>query len=173
MRIIYERKNRISTSFSVQNPVFVIYCQKFKTAENIWLAPKLRHSPTLSLLLSRFVFHSSREPTRICAFMQSFVRTTQKRTPKGAPAWCGRIFWLVPKLRHSPTLSLLLSRFVSHSSREPTRICAFKQSFVRTTQKRTPKGAPAWCGRRDLNPHGVTHRNLKPARLPISPRPHI
>ena len=30
-----------------------------------------------------------------------------------------------------------------------------------------------WCGRRDLNPHGVTHRNLKPARLPISPRPHI
>ena len=116
MRIIYERKNRISTSFSVQNPVFVIYCQKFKTAENIWLAPKLRHSPTLSLLLSRFVFHSSREPTRICAF---------------------------------------------------------KQSFVRTTQKRTPKGAPAWCGRRDLNPHGVTHRNLKPARLPVSPRPHM
>ena len=30
-----------------------------------------------------------------------------------------------------------------------------------------------WCGRRDLNPHGVTHRNLKPARLPISPRPRL
>ena len=30
-----------------------------------------------------------------------------------------------------------------------------------------------WCGRRDSNPHGVTHRNLKPARLPISPRPPI
>ena len=30
-----------------------------------------------------------------------------------------------------------------------------------------------WCGRRDSNPHGVTHRNLKPARLPISPRPRI
>ena len=30
-----------------------------------------------------------------------------------------------------------------------------------------------WCGRRDLNPHESLHWNLKPARLPIPPRPHI
>ena len=30
-----------------------------------------------------------------------------------------------------------------------------------------------WCGRRDLNPHELLHWNLKPARLPIPPRPHI
>ena len=41
-----------------------------------------------------------------------------------------------------------------------------------TKKKNTPNGCSSfWCGRRDLNPHGVTHRNLKPARLPISPRP--
>ena len=55
--------------------------------------------------------------------------------------WCGRIFWLTPKLRHSPTLSFLLSSFVSHSSREPTRICAFKQPFVRTKQGFAPLAA--------------------------------
>ena len=30
-----------------------------------------------------------------------------------------------------------------------------------------------WCGRRDLNPHDVTHTALNRARLPIPPRPHI
>ena len=30
-----------------------------------------------------------------------------------------------------------------------------------------------WCGRRDLNPHELLHWNLKPARLPIPPRPHF
>ena len=29
-----------------------------------------------------------------------------------------------------------------------------------------------WCGGRDLNSYGVTHRLLRPARLPISPPPH-
>lgn len=28
-----------------------------------------------------------------------------------------------------------------------------------------------WCGRRDLNPHGVTHQVLSLARLPIPPLP--
>ena len=28
-----------------------------------------------------------------------------------------------------------------------------------------------WCGRRDLNPYGVTHTPLKRARLPVPPRP--
>ena len=28
-----------------------------------------------------------------------------------------------------------------------------------------------WCGGRDLNSYGVTHRLLRPARLPISPPP--
>ena len=27
-----------------------------------------------------------------------------------------------------------------------------------------------WCGRRDSNPHGLRHRNLNPARLPVPPR---
>ena len=46
---------------------------------------------------------------------------------------------------------------------------------TQTTQKRPRKigGAFAWCGRRDLNPHELLHWNLKPARLPIPPRPHI
>ena len=30
-----------------------------------------------------------------------------------------------------------------------------------------------WCGRRDLNPHDFRHWYLKPARLPIPPRPQI
>ncbi len=29
-----------------------------------------------------------------------------------------------------------------------------------------------WCGRRDLNPHALRHKNLNLACLPISPRPH-
>ena len=31
--------------------------------------------------------------------------------------------------------------------------------------------APPWCGRRDLNPHGLRHQNLNLACLPIPPRP--
>ena len=30
-----------------------------------------------------------------------------------------------------------------------------------------------WCGRRDLNPHGLRHQNLNLACLPISPRPRV
>ena len=30
-----------------------------------------------------------------------------------------------------------------------------------------------WCGRRDLNPHGLPHYHLKVACMPISPRPHM
>ena len=31
-----------------------------------------------------------------------------------------------------------------------------------------------WCGRWDLNPQGSNiHRSLRPARLPVPPRPHI
>ena len=30
-----------------------------------------------------------------------------------------------------------------------------------------------WCGRRDLNPHDFRHWYLKPARLPIPPRPQV
>ena len=30
-----------------------------------------------------------------------------------------------------------------------------------------------WCGQWDSNPHGLLHRNLNPARLPIPPYPHI
>ena len=29
----------------------------------------------------------------------------------------------------------------------------------------------SWCGRRDLNPHGLRHQNLNLACLPIPPRP--
>ncbi len=32
---------------------------------------------------------------------------------------------------------------------------------------------PKWCGRRDSNPHDVSHWNLNPARLPIPPRPPV
>ena len=30
-----------------------------------------------------------------------------------------------------------------------------------------------WCGRQELNLHGVTHKILSLARLPVPPRPHI
>ncbi len=30
----------------------------------------------------------------------------------------------------------------------------------------------AWWGRRDSNPHGLLHKFLRLARLPIPPRPH-
>lgn len=33
------------------------------------------------------------------------------------------------------------------------------------------RAAPAWCGRRDLNPHDFRQRNLNPSRLPVPPRP--
>ncbi len=38
-----------------------------------------------------------------------------------------------------------------------------------------PHGAAptSWCGGRDLNPHGLPHWNLNPARLPISPPPRL
>ncbi len=29
-----------------------------------------------------------------------------------------------------------------------------------------------WCGRQELNLHGVTHKILSLARLPVPPRPH-
>ncbi len=32
-------------------------------------------------------------------------------------------------------------------------------------------GRSRWCGRRDSNPHDVSHWNLNPARLPVPPRP--
>ena len=37
--------------------------------------------------------------------------------------------------------------------------------YALTSDGRTP------CGRRDSNPHGQGHRHLKPARLPVPPRP--
>ena len=41
-------------------------------------------------------------------------------------------------------------------------------------QKRKPRlGFPfLWCGRQGLNLHGVTHKFLSLARLPVPPRPH-
>ena len=30
-----------------------------------------------------------------------------------------------------------------------------------------------WCGRRELNPHGLLHRGLRPTRLPVSPHRRI
>ena len=33
--------------------------------------------------------------------------------------------------------------------------------------------AATWCGRQELNLHGVTHKILSLARLPVPPRPHI
>ena len=36
---------------------------------------------------------------------------------------------------------------------------------------RTCPQRPRWCGRRDLNPHGLRHQNLNLACLPIPPRP--
>lgn len=33
------------------------------------------------------------------------------------------------------------------------------------------RASGTWCGRRDLNPHGLRHQNLNLACLPISPRP--
>ena len=32
---------------------------------------------------------------------------------------------------------------------------------------------PLWCGRKDLNLHGLPHQNLNLARLPIPPRPPV
>ncbi len=29
-----------------------------------------------------------------------------------------------------------------------------------------------WCGRQELNLHGITHKILSLARLPVPPRPH-
>ena len=47
------------------------------------------------------------------------------------------------------------------------------QSFIRTTQK----NAPSWVRLRGADEgtrtHMVSHRNLKPARLPVSPHPHL
>ncbi len=39
--------------------------------------------------------------------------------------------------------------------------------------KNNPEHATFWCGRRDSNPHGLRHRYLKPACLPIPPRPLV
>ena len=36
---------------------------------------------------------------------------------------------------------------------------------------RCPIAVRPWCGRRDLNPHGLRHQNLNLACLPIPPRP--
>src|SRR5277367_5070223 len=44
----------------------------------------------------------------------------------------------------------------------------------RWTQRKPSFKTVLWCERRDSNPHGVTHWNLNPARLPVpplSPRP--
>jgi hypothetical protein len=35
------------------------------------------------------------------------------------------------------------------------------------------KDQASWCGRRDLNPHGLLRLDLNQVRLPISPLPHI
>src|SRR5262249_15595860 len=41
--------------------------------------------------------------------------------------------------------------------------------FLRKFCNRLLGGSGRWCERRDSNPHGVTHRFLKPARLPVPP----
>ena len=139
--------------------------------------PKLRHLPTLSFLLSPFVSHSSREPTRICAFTQSFVRTTQKRTLnlKGICAFSSAprsaiINCRLCRKQSGEIFPSSAKRFALAKRLPPSNPFVIRCLYQR---KGTPCGVPfLWCGRRDLNPHGVTHRNLKPARLPISPRPH-
>src|SRR6266542_2978265 len=50
-------------------------------------------------------------------------------------------------------------------SRSPLRVLVL--SF--RTYARLKKTITNWCERRDSNPHGVTHRFLKPARLPVPP----
>ncbi len=34
-------------------------------------------------------------------------------------------------------------------------------------------GGFLWCGRQELNLHGVNHKILSLARLPVPPRPHL
>lgn len=43
----------------------------------------------------------------------------------------------------------------------------------KTSKLNTWKFIFEWCGRRDLNSHGLLHYRLKIARLPVPPRPHM
>ncbi len=58
---------------------------------------------------------------------------------------------------NSPQDCFLYARAVSSSSLISKNSSAIPEEF--------------WCGGRDLNSYGVTHRLLRPARLPISPPP--
>ena len=65
-----------------------------------------------------------------------------------------------------------------HTKRE--RYCHFKNAVLRLRlvthqEKRHPfTGCRfSWCGRQELNLHGVTHKILSLARLPVPPRPLI
>src|SRR6266699_1526404 len=44
---------------------------------------------------------------------------------------------------------------------------------VFTLQAAAPRGMKDWCERRDSNPHGLPHRILSPARLPVPPLSQI
>ena len=48
---------------------------------------------------------------------------------------------------------------------------AFGQRLGNLHRPGNPQKSTDWCGRRDLNPHGLRHQNLNLACLPIPPRP--
>ena len=54
------------------------------------------------------------------------------------------------------------------------KVCIIMQIWVEKKQisEYYIENLHKWCGRQELNLHGVTHKILSLARLPVPPRPH-
>ena len=100
------------------------------------------------------------------AFIRSFRINTR--------FWCGRqVSALWAERRNADKLRASSTRSFTDVSRVHLHIIMRFARLSTTKQKRKPrKRFPfLWCGRQELNLHGVTHKILSLARLPVPPRP--
>ena len=97
--------------------------------------------------------------------------------------WCGRqelrLWRRAPA--HSPqgscglrpcrTLPAPLRKPFARANASTLNSC--RSSCLRKNKTLHKAGSYFWCGRQELNLHGVNHKILSLARLPVPPRPHL
>ena len=85
---------------------------------------------------------------------------------------CGAIFFTSASIRASISLAgIVRCRRACRPSLVVSTICMGGQKPFRINLVAPGIGRRNWCGRRDSNPHILRYWYLKPARLPIPPRP--
>src|SRR5947209_13998717 len=89
-------------------------------------------------------------------------RTNPTRITNGTPIWGKTPANLGPGSSHAGARSQVLGHVTRWSG---------GQTFAPPNRRVRALETAEECGRRDSNPHGLRHRHLKPAWLPVPPRP--